>query len=221
LGSLDPFAHSYFFIDTHVRLLALLSQIWDIVANVFPMVAPMLHPGTTSWFSDYPTATPPRESDIATMTSALDEVLGAELAGARAAMGSSTEEILLAALGRTVARTIGDGVLDVEVDGEVVRRAAVACSSNRSLAGYDLLATITGASDPSRHHARADVHFSYDADGPGSPAPAGYLLSLRVHRDSGTGLGLEWTYDTRGFHPATVAELAEQFPLALIEVTSG
>jgi hypothetical protein len=221
LGSLDRFAHSYCFIDTLVRLLALISQNWDSVANVVPMVAPMLHAGTPCWFSDYPIPTPPQESDLATVTSALDEVLGAELAGARAAMGSSVEEILLAALGRTVARTIGDGVLDVDVDGEVARRASVACSSHRSLSGYDLLATVAGTSDRSHHHPRTDVHFRYDADGRGSEARSRYLLSLHVHRDSAAGLGLDWTYDTRGFDHATVAELAEQFPLALIEVTSG
>lgn len=158
---------------------------------------------------------------MATMTSALDEELGAELAGARAAMGSSAEEILLAALGRTVARTIGDGVLDVDVAGEVVRRVSVACSSHRSLSGYDLLTMVTGTSDQSHDRACADVHFGYEADGQGSTAPAGYLLSLHVHRDSATGLQLDWTYDTRSFDSATVAELAEQFPFALIEVTSG
>ncbi|WP_232491187.1 hypothetical protein [Mycobacterium dioxanotrophicus] len=184
------------------------------------MVAPLLHPGTTSWFSDYPTATPPRESDMATTTSALDGVLGAELAGACAAMGSSPEEILLAALGRTVARTIGDGVLDVDLDSEVMRRASVACSSHRSLSGYDLLTTVTRSTGPSRDHSCANVHFGY-AEGRGSTAPAGYLLSLLVRPGSDAGLQLEWTYDTRGFDPVTVAELAEQFPFALIEVTSG
>ncbi|MEE6163624.1 MULTISPECIES: hypothetical protein [unclassified Mycolicibacterium] len=185
------------------------------------MVAPLLHPGTASWFSDYPIATPPRGSDMATMTSELDDVLGAELAGARSTMGSSAEEILLAALGRTVARTIGEGVLDVDVDGELVSRASVACSSHRSLSGYDLLTTVTRSAAPSHDRCCADVHFGYDDRGRGSVPPTGYLLSLHVHPDSGAGLQLEWTYDTRGFDPATVAELAEQFPLALIEVTSG
>ena len=31
---------------------------------------------------------------------------------------------------------------------------------------------------------------------------------------------LDWWYDTRSFEPYTVEELAEQFPLALIELTS-
>ncbi|MCV7162394.1 hypothetical protein H7J55_33530 [Mycolicibacterium brisbanense] len=190
------------------------------MANVILMVAPLLHPGTTSWFSDYPTATPSRESDLATMTSALDYVLGAELAGASAAMGSSAEAMLLAALGRTVARTIGEGVLDVDVDGATVHRASVACSAHRSLSGYDLLTTVSRAA-PSHERSCADVQFSYDEADRGSTTRTGYLLSLHVHPDSGTGVQLEWTYDTRAFDPATVAELTEQFPFALIEVTSG
>lgn len=32
---------------------------------------------------------------------------------------------------------------------------------------------------------------------------------------------LQWRFDSRSFDDATVQELAEQFPLALIEVTSG
>jgi hypothetical protein len=185
------------------------------------MVAPLLHSGTTCWFSDYPTSTRPQESDMAKVTSALDEVLDAELAGARAAMGSSVEEILLAALGRTVARTIGDGVLDVAVGGAAPRRASVACGSHRNLSGYDLLATVSVPSDGTEGPTGADVHFRYDADGQGSAVPAGHSLALHVHHDSAAGLRLDWWYDARGFDHATVAELAEQFPLALIEVTSG
>ena len=33
-------------------------------------------------------------------------------------------------------------------------------------------------------------------------------------------LHLDWWYDTRRFYPSTVEELTEQFPLALIELTS-
>src|SRR5690348_12489072 len=156
------------------------------------MVAPLLHSGTTCWFSDYPTSTPPRESDMAKVSSALDQVLDDELAGAQAAMGSSVEQILLAALGRTVARTIGDGVLDVAIGGTVARRASVACGSHRSLSGYDLLATVSVASDGAAGHTGANVYFRYDADGPGSPAHAGHSLALHVHRDCAAGLRLDW-----------------------------
>lgn len=185
------------------------------------MVAPLLQSGTTCWYSDYATATAPVESDMAMVTSALDEVLSAELAGAWVAMGSSAEEILLAALGRAVARTIGDGVLDVEVGGAQARRASVACSSDRSLSVHDLLAAVRIPVERLDYPVGAEVYFRYDADGHGSPAPAEYLLALHLHSDSATGLQLDWRYDSRGFDCATVAELAEQFPLALIEVTSG
>ncbi len=189
--------------------------------TVVRMVALLLQSGTTCWFCDYPTATAPVESDMAMVTSVLDEVLSAELAGARVAMGSSAEEILLAALGRAVARAIGDGVLDVEVGGAQARRASVACSSRRSLSGHDLLATVRVPVERLDHPAGAEVYFRYDADGRGSAAPAECLLALHLHGDSAAGLQLDWRYDSRGFDCATVAELAEQFPLALIEVTSG
>lgn len=96
----------------------------------------------------------------------------------------------------------------------------MACSAHRSLSGYDLLTTVTRAARP-HERSCADVQFSYDEADRGATTLTGYLLSLHVHPDSGTGLQLEWTYDTRAFDPATVAELTEQFPFALIEVTSG
>lgn len=186
------------------------------------MVAPWLHSGSTCWIYDYSVSSPPRESDMAKVTSALDEILGVELTGAQTSMGSSVEAILLAALGRTVARTVGDGVLDVEIGGAAARRASVSCGSRRSLCGHDLLATVSVVADRAghRHDGGAHVHFRYDSRR-GSVAHTGHPLALDVYRDSATMLRLDWRYDTRGFDHATVSELAEQFPLALIEVTSG
>ena len=40
-----------------------------------------------------------------------------------------------------------------------------------------------------------------------------------MHRADGL-VQLDWWYDTRSFDAYTVEELAEQFPLALIEMTS-
>src|SRR4029077_223430 len=51
-------------------------------------------------------------------TPAPDE-LTAEVDGATEWLGLAADEILLAALGRTIARTIGDGVVPVDVTGEV------------------------------------------------------------------------------------------------------
>jgi hypothetical protein len=57
----------------------------------------------------------------------------------------------------------------------------------------------------------------------GDTAPArphlGHVLELRAYR-IGTVIALDWWFDTRSFDPYTVRELSEQFPLALIELTS-
>ena len=47
-----------------------------------------------------------------------------------------------------------------------------------------------------------------------------HALELRVVSRSTDLVQLDWWYDTRGFDPHTVEELAEQLPLALIELTS-
>ena len=57
------------------------------------MVAPWLHSGSTCWIYDYSVSSPPRESDMAKVTSALDEILGVELTGAQTSMGSSVVRI--------------------------------------------------------------------------------------------------------------------------------
>ncbi|MUL99214.1 polyketide synthase [Mycolicibacterium sp. CBMA 334] len=161
--------------------------------------------GAGSWIADYGTAGPPRAADMATVSSSLDGVLSAELHAAQITLGCTAEDVLLAALGRTVARTIGEGMLIVDVvSGPEVagfRRVGVPCVARRGLSGSELLA----AARP----------------GAAGDAEAAHPLAVHVHRDSGTTMGLHWRFDTRGFDHCTVQELAEQFPLALIEVTSG
>ncbi|WKG06279.1 polyketide synthase [Mycolicibacterium sp. HK-90] len=176
--------------------------------------------GTNSWIADHDTAGPALAADMATVSSALDEVLAAELLGAQIAMGCTVEDLLLAALGRTVARTIGEGMLTVDVaspPGPGGRLVGVPCVARRGLSGAELLAAARRGAGGVR--AAADVGFGYGecADAGASAHP----LVLRVHRDTETTMRLHWQFDTRGFDPCTVEELAEQFPLALIEVTSG
>jgi hypothetical protein len=48
---------------------------------------------------------------------------------------------------------------------------------------------------------------------------AGHALELRVHR-AGDGLQLVWAYDAARFDAYSIEEMAEQFPLALIDITS-
>ena len=47
----------------------------------------------------------------------------------------------------------------------------------------------------------------------------GHALELRAYRADGV-VQLDWWFDARSFEAYTVEELAEQFPLALIELTS-
>ncbi|MFN3006466.1 polyketide synthase [Mycolicibacterium wolinskyi] len=186
------------------------------------MAAPLLTgaSGVTCWIADHATATPPRPVDLSTTSNVLDSVLAAELHGARAAMGCAAEDILVAALGRTVARVIGDGILVVDVDTHdgASRRVAVPCVSQRGLSGSELLATARSATTGTAPIGAA-VRIGY---GEGVFAePGEYLLELRVHPGPAGGLTVDWSFDVRSFDAYTVEELAEQFPSALIEVTSG
>lgn len=159
---------------------------------------------------------------MATVSSSLDEVLSAELHEATFAMGCTAEELLLAALGRTVARAIGEGLLIVDVvsgpERAGYRRVGVSCVAHRGLSGPELFDAARPEVDGDDHPA-ADLGFAY---GDGSRAgQCAHPLSLHIDQDSATTLHLDWRFDSRGFDHHTVLELAEQFPLALIEVTSG
>ncbi|MHC9292790.1 polyketide synthase [Mycobacterium sp. LTG2003] len=186
------------------------------------MAAPLLTgaSGVTCWIADHATATPPRPSDVSTVSNALDAVLAAELHGAQEVMGCSAHEIVLAAFGRTVARVIGDGMLVVDVDTHdgASRRVAVPCVSQRGLSGSELLATARSAAEGAAH-VTAAVRIGH---GEGAFAePGRYLLEMDVHSGPAGTLTVDWSFDVRSFDAYTVEELAEQFPLALIEVTSG
>lgn len=197
------------------------------------MAAPVLVDSSrvTCWFADYSAIAPARPSDMATLSSELDQVLVAELTGAQDTTGATAEEILLAALARSVARTMGNGVLTVDIDSApdaedaATSRVDLRCDARRDLSGAELLAS-TRAAVRARGRVecpRADVRFSHRKVAAGSTEDGAHLLSLHAHRDSGSAavLRLDWWYDTRSFDWNTVAELSEQFPQALIEVTSG
>ena len=59
----------------------------------------------------------PRSSDLVRLPSTLTVDETAELDDARRKLGVSMEEVLLAALGRTIADTVGEGVVSVDVEG--------------------------------------------------------------------------------------------------------
>jgi hypothetical protein len=186
-----------------------------------PIVAHQSPP--TGWVVDYGTAAPPQDSDMAGLSSPSNTVLGAELAGAQSALEATAEEILLAALARTIARSVGAGMLGVDVAcaWAAPRRVTVQCVPDSYVTAPVLLddarrALAAGGPAPADV---AEVRLAYGVAGP----DAGHRLTLQVRRgsDCADALHLDWRYDARSFDRVTIEELSEQFPLALIEVTSG
>ena len=138
-----------------------------------------------------------------------------ELEWTQLSLGLTADEILLTALGRTIARTIGEGVVAVDIagdDGSIPRSVYLTCATGAHY-GMGQIAS----------PAPAEIFFNYLGampEVPASEAPTlGHALELRVYRTAGV-LHLDWWYDTRRFYPSTVEELTEQFPLALIQLTS-
>lgn len=170
--------------------------------------------------ADHETTDAPRAADLAKISAPLDSTLSAELDGAEWYLGIPSGEILLAALGLAIARTIGEGVVAVDVAG---RSGAVplACTSAGLATATETLGAVHRAltAGPSASKAAAqqpsEIFFSYLATEPELRHP----LELRACRKDAL-VQLDWWYDTRGFDPHTVEELAEQLPLALIELTS-
>ncbi len=146
--------------------------------------------------------------------------LDAELDGAAEWLGVRTEEILLAALGRTLGRTRGDGAVAVSV-----RSAAVAapepimllCAAGWPMGPSELLQGAHNALLPDAGHPHSPAAITLSVDGPADAAQT----PLQVHvRRTADGLSVEWTYDAGRLDDYSVEEMAEQFGLALIEITS-
>ncbi|BCI53780.1 hypothetical protein NIIDNTM18_30580 [Mycolicibacterium litorale] len=165
----------------------------------------------------------------------LDTVLTLELDGAAFALGVAADELLLAALGRTVARTMGDGVVAVDVvrDGRSAPALVdLICLGDRQL---DATAMVLMAHQVLTESAAgrlggsfgdggvdADVLFNYVGTTPArtaTPPLVGHALELRAYRDGGI-MQVDWWFDSHRFDHATIQEFAEQFPFALIELTS-
>lgn len=181
--------------------------------------------------TDYDAVGRPADHDVVVLSTHLSDVLTQELDGASAVLGVSADEILLAAFGRAIARTIGEGVIQVDVPGHgtVVHSVALACvgpdqrhatemvaSVHHTVAAVSLHQAVHGV--PADPHAQplSGVLFAF---GDPHPARLGHVLELRAYRD-GEALALDWSYDARSFEPYTIEELSEQFPFALIELTS-
>ncbi|MCG5433277.1 hypothetical protein LV457_13410 [Mycobacterium sp. MYCO198283] len=189
------------------------------------MVAPGL--ASTLTVADSSASGAPRADDIVTLTAPLAAPLTDELDGAGEYLGVTVEEILLAALAGAVAKTFGEGELRVDVATPVGTEfpVTISCVDHHGSAANEALVAVRRAlaTAPRRgpHDRAAQAQFGYRADGVSdedtwNPDRA---LQVRALRRDGT-LELQWRYDMRRFFAATVAELAEQFPLALIEITS-
>jgi hypothetical protein len=182
-------------------------------------------------FTDYDVDGRRDGGDAVVFSSELSEVLTQELDGASAALGVSAEDILLAALGRAIQRTIGEGEAAVDLPGHghamyPVRLACVGAQRtdatemlagvHHMVAAVSLRRTVHGVPDDPRAQPLSDILFAYDTS---EPARLGHPLELCVYR-RGDVLALDWWYDAPSFDPYTIEELSEQLPYALIELTS-
>jgi hypothetical protein len=178
---------------------------------------------------DIAEGTSPVLSKLSTRSS--DEVT-AEIDGATDWLGLAPDEILLAALGRTIAKTIGEGVVAVDVTGErrwLLHAIPLICATAQQTSPTQMLGNVHRmlAAVPAHDASRAsEIFLNYIGTLPDGTTPMyetppglGYALELRAYRSNGQ-LHLDWWYDTSRFDRYTVEELTEQFPLALFEMTS-
>ena len=232
-------------IDTDVTILGGFSHIWDMWAIVGYMVAPYLATPTkevpnpfgeiasaTVHVVDYPAADASRSANMARLSTPDTTELTAELDGATAWLGVPSDEILLAALARTIGRTLGDGVVPVDIASDrrcLLDGVALVCAAARQASATEILGGVHHALAAATEGAAAgpsEVYFNYIGAVPEATVPVqdtppalGHALELRIYRSADL-LHVDWWYDTSRFDPYTVEELTEQFPLALFEMTS-
>jgi hypothetical protein len=183
--------------------------------------------------TDYDAEGRPRVEDLELISAPLSALLTMELDGAAAILELTTEDILLAALGRAIERTIGTGVVSVDVPcyGTKVQPVELCCASPAQLDADEMLAGVhhqlgavavhrimRGVPDQPRADSPSEVLFITGEAAADRPR-LGHVLELRASRQ-GDVVALDWWFDARSFEPYTVAELADQFPLAMIELTS-
>ena len=208
------------------------------------MVAPYLADQTSDMTYPVDTLAMPTlrvvDHDIAEGTSPVLEKLStprsdevtAEVDGATEWLGVAADEILLAALGRTIARTIGDGVVAVDVTGErrwLLHAIPLLCAPSQQASPTDMLGDVhrmLGAVPAPSAPLASEIFLNYIGTLPDGTTPMyetppglGYALELRVYRTDGQ-LHLDWWYNSTRFDRYTIEELTEQFPLAVFEMTS-
>jgi hypothetical protein len=181
---------------------------------------------------DYPEAEAGRPAVMARVETPADSETTAELDGATAWLSVAADEILLAALARTIARTLGDGVVPIDVASagrSLLDAVPVVCPTARQAGPTEVLGGVRHALAVATERVVAgpsEVYFNYigdvtqDAEQVQETPPAlGHALEVRVYRTDGL-VHVDWWYDSSRFDSYTIEELAEQFPLSLIEMTS-
>ena len=181
--------------------------------------------------TDYEVDGRPGGDDVAVVSAELSEVLTQELDGASAALGVTADDILLAALGRAIERTMGEGVAAVDVPGHgrTMYPVKLSCVGpqrmdatemltgvHHMMAAVSLRRTVHGVPDDPHAQPLSDVLFAY---GTSEPARLGHPIELCAYRRGGV-LVLDWWYDAPSFERYTIEELSEQLPFTLIELTS-
>jgi hypothetical protein len=183
---------------------------------------------------DYETPDASRPAGMVRLSTPDTEELTAELDGATEWLGVASDEILLAALSRTIARTLGEGTVPVDIAserGSLLDAMPLVCATAQVAGATEVLRSVhhalAGASE-SAADGMSEVYFNYLGEVPEESIPVpvqetppglGHALELRVYRTDGL-VHLDWWYDASRFDAYTVEELTEQFPLALFEMTS-
>lgn len=188
------------------------------------MVAPVTYPSSNVRVVDDEIPGRPRPEDLVRLSAPLSHELNAELDGAVAAALLTVEEVLLAALGRAIARTIGVGF--ATVGGLTTVQPIRLCCADKGVDANALLADVREALTPARQLSAGptDVVFSY-LELPPEPSLGplqladGPALGVLAYRADGE-LQMDWWYDSRRLDACTVDELTNQFRLGLIDVTS-
>jgi hypothetical protein len=178
--------------------------------------------------ADYDADGAPAVGDMSRLSAPLSSVLTEELDGARQAMSLDVEVYLLAALGRAIERTIGAGMTLVDLSTSHrpagLRQLALDCVSATEVDATEMLRAVNVTYSEARRGApnweSSDVLLSCVAVAVRNAHPEmGHALELHAYRQDGV-LQLDWWYDNRRFEPYTIEELSDQFPLALIELSS-
>jgi hypothetical protein len=181
---------------------------------------------------DYALTDAGRPAAMARVSTQPSTVSTAELDGATHQLRVAGDEILLAALARTIARTLGDGIVPVDIASAgrpMLDAVSLVCATARQASGTEVLGGVHRALATATENAAdrpSEVYFNYIgavADGPQpvqeTPPALGHALEVRVYRTGGL-VHVDWWYDTSRFERYTIEELSEQFTLSLYEMTS-